>query len=155
MLIHVEDNQTDLAIDILTVKKIVDTVIAYEGRTCDEVSIYFVDMPQICAIHEQFFDDASPTDCISFPMDEPDEEGHLILGDIFVCPEAAIDYTASNGNNPFRETTLYIVHGLLHLMGYDDIEEEEQSAMRDAEKRHMDHLKKLGLVLTAPKETEN
>lgn len=147
MYTYVENNQTDLVIDLLTVKQIADTVISYEGHSYDEVSIYLVDMDQICSIHQDFFDDPSPTDCISFPMDEPDEEGYKILGDIFVCPKAAIDYAVMNGGDPYYETTLYTVHGLLHLLGYDDIEEVDQIEMREAEKRHMEHLKTLGLWL--------
>src|SRR5262249_50239789 len=97
--------------------------------------------------HARFFDDPTPTDCISFPMDDAESEEWRVLGEIFVCPKAAIRYTEEHGGNPFIETTLYIGHGLLHLMGYDDMNLIDEEQMRQAEKRHMAHLKALGLLM--------
>ena len=88
-----------------------------------------------------------------FPLDDGDsEEGYCILGDIFVCPKTAIDYAAKSGQDPYLEVRmLYIVHGLLHLMGYDDIESQDRKRMRAAEKRHMHHLKASLISLTSGK----
>lgn len=149
MDILVEDKQTDLHIDAPAVKAIAKAVVAFEGRKYDEVAIHFVSKIDICDLHAEFFDDPSPTDCISFPIDDPDDQisGYRVLGDIFVCPATALEYAAENQSTPFYETTLYIVHGLLHLMGYDDIEEAERVRMRNAEERHMSHLKTKGLWL--------
>lgn len=97
-------------------------------------------MREISKLHAQFFDDPSPTDCISFPID-----GSL-LGDIFVSPQAAIDYVQKKGGNVQSELLLYVIHGLLHLMGYDDMEKNEKRRMRRAEKRHLLNLQKLGLL---------
>ena len=74
---------------------------------------------------------------------------YRLLGDVFVCPKAALLYTEEKGGDPYWETTLYLVHGLLHLLGYDDKDDEAVTKMREAERRHMDHLKKTGALITS------
>ena len=100
-----------LASFILKEKKLVDK----------ELSLYFVGKRKISLLHAQFFDDPSPTDCISFPFNEP-----LFLGEIFICPQIAKEY---DPEKPHEETSLYIIHGILHLLGYDDIESKERKKM--------------------------
>jgi probable rRNA maturation factor len=148
VIIHIIDRQSDLEISPTAVKKIVESVIKGEKQKCDEVSIYFVDTAEICDLHEQFFDDPSTTDCISFPMDEDEEDfGHRILGEIFVCPETAVKYASEHVSTTApEEVTLYVIHGLLHLMGYRDLEEDDISMMRKAETRHIKRLQKLGIT---------
>lgn len=152
MIVNVIDQQTALKISIDQVQRLTQQVIKKEGQTCDEVNIYFVDSPTISQLHEQFFDDPSPTDCISFPMDDDQgEEIHSrLLGEVFVCPATAISYAAEHEGDTYQELSLYLVHGLLHLMGYDDIEEEDILLMRQAEERHMQNLRSLDLFLQSP-----
>lgn len=152
MEILVFNRQEDLSIEEESVQAVVQEVLFTEKRATDEVDVYFVTREEISKLHKEFFDDPSPTDCISFPMDEGKELPHNILGEIFVCPKTAILYIKQEAEkdrdlhlgvfftDPYLETTLYLVHGLLHLLGYDDLEEEERKKMRVAEKRHMDHL---------------
>lgn len=148
MIVNVIDRQSDLKISVDQVKILVQEVISYEGQVCHEVNIYFVDTPSICELHEQFFDDPSPTDCISFPIDEEEEiVNYRLLGEVFICPATAFAYAAETNGDPYKETTLYVVHGLLHLMGYDDLNEEDILSMRGAEERHMQHLQTSGLQL--------
>ena len=145
-IVNVINQQNALSISTEQVKRLVQQVIAHEKQTCHEVNVYFVDTPTICQLHKDFFDDPSPTDCISFPMDGEDEE-YRLLGEIFICPTTAIDYVAPHQGDPYQEVSLYIVHSLLHLMGYEDVEEEDIALMRQAETNHMNHLQSLGLQL--------
>jgi len=148
MIVNISDEQSSLKINPAQVKKLVKKVIQLEGHSCDEVNIYFVDTSSICDLHLEFFNDDSPTDCISFPMDvEEDDFPIRILGEVFVCPETALQYAKENDQNTYEETTLYIVHGLLHLMGYDDIDDLDREKMREAEKRNMDSLREANLIL--------
>jgi probable rRNA maturation factor len=144
--VHIFDQQQDLAIPHNTVIAIVNEVLRNEGKKCDEVVIHFVDTQTICELHSQYFNDPSTTDCISFPIDDTDGIGYCVLGEVFVCPKTAIDYATAHQSTPYKETTLYIVHGLLHLLGYDDLGEAEQK-MRTAEKLHMKNLEKHNLIL--------
>lgn len=151
--IQVSNTQTDLAIKEDQVQALVLEVLAYEGVDCQEVSICFVSVAEICQLHADFFDDPTQTDCISFPLDETESDGldHRVLGEVFVCPATAIQYAAEHQLNAEEETSLYIIHGLLHLMGYDDLNEEDCLVMRSAEKRHFDHLKAKNLLLFSTK----
>lgn len=151
MIVNVINEQTALKISVDQVQQLVQQVIRQEGQVCDEVSIYFVDSCVISQLHEQFFDDPSLTDCISFPMDTQEQDSHYrLLGEVFICPATAIDYAAKHEGDAYQETTLYIIHGLLHLMGHKDLEEQDISLMREAEARHMQSLEMLNLQLHPP-----
>lgn len=120
-------------------RKIVKEVISYENQPCHEVTINFVTTQAISQLHADFFNDPTTTDCISFPMDE-ETSPYRILGEIFVCPKTALDYAEAHDKDPQQELILYVIHGLLHLMGYDDIDPKDRRKMRIAERRHIKHL---------------
>ncbi len=140
-MISVYTQQKDLSIDKGSVRALVEATLTFLKIPFEEVSVYFVSSKRIAKLHERFFQDPTPTDCISFPIDE----NHL--GEIFVCPAVAIDYAKKRRANPYRETALYIVHGLLHLIGYDDLEKKAKETMRKKEKSCMRHLDRLKIFL--------
>jgi len=147
MLINISNRQRFLKVSPKKVRAIVQAVILNEGETCDEVSIHFLNTKTMCQMHADFFDDPSPTDCMSFPLDDKSSSDYRVLGDVVVCPETAVTYAKTHQTDHYQELTLYIVHGLLHLMGYDDIRETDRKKMRAAEKRHMAKLEALQLIL--------
>ncbi|MCB1111806.1 MAG: rRNA maturation RNase YbeY [Chlamydiales bacterium] len=147
MEVNVINLQDDLSLNISAVKKAAVEIVHFEGWQPDEVTINFVTTELITELHDKFFDDPTPTDCISFPMDGEESIGYQVLGEAFICPESAIIYANDVGGDPYEETLLYLVHTLLHLMGYDDIEEEDRIAMRAGEARHLENLKSLDITL--------
>lgn len=147
IIIYNEQDSLMLASD--QVEKVVKFFLQEENCRYDEVSIHFVDTSFICDLHAKYFDDDSPTDCISFPMDEDDSSYYRVLGEVFICPETAKLYATEHHLDPYTETTLYLIHGLLHLLGFDDINEEDRQKMRLAEKKHMQKIIELGLELKA------
>lgn len=147
MIVDVDDNQEDLQLDIASVAPLAEAVLELEGARANELSVQFVDAVACSEIHARHFNDPSITDCMSFPMDPPDSE-YRVLGDVVVCPHVAIDYCAEHGGDPREETSLYLVHGILHLLGYNDIGEDDRAAMRAAEERHMDNLRHNQLMLS-------
>lgn len=120
-----------------------------EGKSSGQVDLFFLDEPSICALHEEHFADPSPTDCMTFPMDPPGPECEM-LGTVFVCPKVAIRYSRNHKTDPYEECTLYIVHGLLHLLGLRDKTESEKKEMRKAESKNMEILRNRHLILTPP-----
>lgn len=128
------------------IAQIVRTFLKLEGVTCDEVTVSFISDTVMREMHSTFFDDPSPTDCISFPIDCDDGIGYKHLGDIFVCPEVAWRYASINKLNYFNELVLYVIHGLLHICGYDDLDPKSRRLMRKREQYHMDYLRLLKLV---------
>jgi len=145
--IRVFNQQRDVAISTLSARPIVHYLLAAEKRATDAVIIHFVSARKICALHEEYFQDPSPTDCISFPMDQEEEDVYHVLGEVFICPKIAREYAKSHKTDVYQETTLYLVHGLLHLLGYDDQEKADVRKMRRAEKRHMEAICALGILL--------
>lgn len=148
MEVVVTHRQQALAIAVDSVQAVVRAVLAKEGCGCDEVAVYFVSQAEISQLHEEHFQDPTPTDCISFPMDSSREEGgYWFLGEVFVCPEVAVNYAASRGEDPYREVMLYVIHGVLHLLGMDDQEPSERRKMRRRERLHLAALADHGLAV--------
>lgn len=100
-----------------------------------ELSILLVDEATMGDYHERFMDLPGPTDVLSFPMDElrppsDDEEPPLgLLGDIVLCPSVTAAQAAENGRTPEAEADYLLVHGVLHLLGFDHAEPEEKRVM--------------------------
>lgn len=148
MHVAVSNTQKLFPIDSDAVVALAKRVIADEGRSCDEVSIHFVGTKKICSLHRIYFDDPSVTDCISFPIDNEEGDPYSVLGEVFVCPQTACNYVKKHGGALYEEITLYIVHGLLHLLGYDDIEEDDIRIIRERESYHMNNLRLSNLLLS-------
>ena len=150
MNVEVYNEQTDLKIDLTAAQRVATEVISLYNRKCDEVVINFVSKEVICQLHKDHFNDPSLTDCISFPMDqdaEHENSGFNILGEIFVCPFTALFYARQNDLDEYEELTLYTVHALLHLLGFDDLNDADRALMRAAEKKCMTHLKSQNMLI--------
>lgn len=100
-----------------------------------ELSVVAVDAETMAGHHKQWMDEEGPTDVMSFPMDElrpgtDDEEPEPgLLGDVVVCPQVAATQAATAGHSTGHELDLLCTHGILHLLGYDHAEVEEQREM--------------------------
>ena len=100
-----------------------------------ELAIVFVDEAAMEQLHVQWMDEPGPTDVLSFPMDElrPGSEDHLtppgLLGDIVVCPQVAIAQAETAGHSALEEMLLLVTHGVLHLLGFDHAEPDDEKEM--------------------------
>ncbi len=99
-----------------------------------ELSIAFVDRDYIAQLHDQFMGDPSPTDVITFPPD-PDLDQ---AGEIIVCPQVAMQFSKKENLAFTDELSLYLIHGYLHLCGFDDIEDSDRVLMRRAEQQALE-----------------
>jgi len=106
-----------------------------------ELSILLVDPAVMTDLHVRWMDEPGPTDVLSFPMDElrPGREGALTppgtLGDIVLCPEVAAQQAVVAGHSTVEELLLLTTHGILHLLGYDHAEPEEETEMFGLQRR--------------------
>lgn len=143
------DSQSSLKISPLRVQLLAETLLEFKQIQTDEVIFHFIDKKTISELHEEFFKDPSPTDCISFPIDRPNDDsgGHHILGEVFVCPQVAIEYAEEHNLSPHSELSMYIIHGLLHLLGYDDLSTSDEKIMREEEKRCMKYLRQKNALI--------
>ncbi|MGV0747903.1 rRNA maturation RNase YbeY [Mycolicibacter heraklionensis] len=108
-----------------------------------ELSMVLLDTAAMADLHMRWMDLPGPTDVMSFPMDElepggrPDapEPGPSMLGDIALCPEFAAEQAAAAGHSLGQELALLTVHGVLHLLGYDHAEPDEEKEMFALQRR--------------------
>jgi probable rRNA maturation factor len=155
MNVKVFNRQKTLPIAKASVSAAAKALLKNEDVHCDELYVHFVDSKKIADLHGEFFQDPTPTDCITFPIDTPPKPGKkphqkgCVLGEIFICPEVAVQYAKKHKIPPLEETTLYLVHGILHLLGYDDIDPTDRKAMRKKEKTCMDYLRNESLMIKA------
>ena len=149
MQVVIFNSQKDLSLSKKKshIQKIVKWVLKEKKVFCDEIIFHFVTKKEIKKIHKQFFNDPTETDCITFPLDTGSKSGYKVLGEAFICPSVALDYGKEHNLNPYAELTLYIVHCILHMLGYDDIQKKEQVKMRKEEKRLLKALQQHGLTL--------
>lgn len=99
-----------------------------------ELSVTFVDKTEIQEINKMYRDKDKVTDVISFALeeDEPEIIGldmPRVLGDIIICTDVAQEQAASYGHSFERELGFLALHGFLHLLGYDHIDEQDEKEM--------------------------
>ncbi|WP_026919276.1 rRNA maturation RNase YbeY [Gordonia shandongensis] len=102
-----------------------------------ELSVQLVDTETMAELHVQWMDLPGPTDVMSFPMDEltpggrpdADEPGPSMLGDIVLCPEFAAEQARSQRHSFEHELAVLTVHGVLHLLGFDHAEPDQEREM--------------------------
>ena len=124
-----------------------------------EVSVTLVDTDTICQVNSQFREIEKVTDVLSFPMMEydspkdfggqafqnslslsPDTE-EMMLGDILLCSEVVKAQAEEYGHSELREFCFLVVHSMLHLFGYDHIQEEDRREMEEEQRKIMDRLR--------------
>ncbi len=99
-----------------------------------DLGIQFVDEHTMAELHVRWMEEEGPTDVLSFPMDElrpgsPDAPSEGLLGDVVVCPVVAERQAQQAGHSTQEEMLLLTVHGILHLLGFDHVEPEEEKEM--------------------------
>lgn len=95
-----------------------------------ELSILFVGPDHIRRLNARYAGDDYATDVLAFPMaEDEDDDDPLMVGDVVVCPEVARDNAAKAGSTLDRELRMLVVHGTLHLLGFDHQNEAQRAAM--------------------------
>jgi probable rRNA maturation factor len=142
--ISVHSPQETVPIDRGRMREIARGVLDGESIKDYEISLAFVDNTTIHRLNKQYLDHDEPTDVLSFPYSAANAkklEGELIVG-----AEVANQQASERGHDVQAELALYVIHGLLHLCGYDDKSIGAEKEMRERE-RH--YLQQLGLPAIA------
>lgn len=149
------DEQNDVVIDVARWRQLaVDSLLAEGVRGACELSLYFIDEESIADLNSEHMGKVGPTDVLSFPLDgveiseaqgpgalssgparpHPDHDDvPTLLGDVLVCPIVAERQASSHAGNLVDEIALLVVHGVLHVLGYDHAIEEDARRMRERE----------------------
>ena len=154
------DEQSAQPVDTLRWVRLARAVLEAEGvRGEAELSVLFVDEQAMSDLNKRFAGKDGPTDVLAFPIDEEPAEGGrspdsggsgpgwvpvepselpTLLGDVVICPSVAERNAAASGSGYDDELALLIVHGILHLMGMDHLDDSEATVMEQREQELLD-----------------
>jgi len=158
--VFVADEQSDRPVDTVRWMQLAEAVLRSEGVKGDaELSVLFVGEEAISDLNKRFLGKEGPTDVLAFPMDEEPAEGGrspdsggtgpgwvpaepddmpTLIGDIVICPEVAHRNAPEHAGTYEDELALLVVHGILHLVGMDHMEDDEAEAMEKREQELLD-----------------
>ena len=143
--VEISNTQGHMEVDHAILDQLVRVVLAAEDRRRGSISIALVDNATIHTINRTHLGHDWPTDVITFPLDDPDAP--VLAGELVVSAEMACTVAQEIGVKPGDELAFYVVHGLLHLCGYDDHDEADRCRIRQ---REGELLSQVGLTLPTP-----
>jgi probable rRNA maturation factor len=145
LAVEISDRQKVLRVAAEPLQRLMRRALAAEGIVQAEISILLVDDRRMAKLHKQWLGISGPTDVITFDLSEsgaarPHEARAGLQGDIVVSAETARRTARQLGWTPRQELILYLLHGVLHLTGYDDILPADRRLMRAREKSLLQQL---------------
>ncbi|QDU57986.1 rRNA maturation RNase YbeY [Aeoliella mucimassa] len=128
--IAITNRQERLPIDADQLVEACRQIIVGDGREAASISLTVVDDEEMHALNREHLEHDYPTDVLSFPLSGP---GEPLAGEVIVSTGTAVSNAEEYGNLPAEELLLYVVHGVLHLVGLGDKSEVDAKKMRQAE----------------------
>jgi len=145
--ISIANPQETVAIDRAGMRRTAIAVLEGEDIHDAEVILAFVDNSTMQQLNKRYLQHDEPTDALSFPLSEPN--ARRLAGELVIGAEVAKAQAESRGHTVEAELALYVIHGLLHLCGYDDTAAVDAAVIHQRERLH---LQQLGLPDIAPTE---
>jgi probable rRNA maturation factor len=133
--IAIASPQESVPIDRGRMREVARTVLDGEGVAEYEISLAFVDNSTIHRLNKRYLDHDEPTDVLSFPLSEAN--ARKLAGELVLGAEVAKEQADKRGHTVDTELALYVIHGLLHLCGYDDTTEASARNMRERERHYL------------------
>ncbi|HAB19685.1 MAG TPA: rRNA maturation RNase YbeY [Verrucomicrobiota bacterium] len=131
LIIQIRDSQRVRPVDRRRVREVVETILRESGQTA-ELGLHFVTADYSARLNGQFLEHEGPTDIITFDYGST---GCRLHGELFICVAEAVRQAREFGTTWETELDRYVVHGLLHLQGFDDREPAARRRMKRAEER--------------------
>lgn len=132
MTVYLADEQSR-PLDLERLQRLAEYVLADRRvPVAMELSVLCVERDVIASLNAAYMGSEGATDVLAFPMDLPGETAPgqpSILGDVVLCPAVAAEHAQGNGQGYRDEVELLLVHGILHLLGHDHAEPDEQELM--------------------------
>jgi probable rRNA maturation factor len=123
----------DVVVDLERWQHLARTALVAEGAV-GELTLTFVDASEIALLNAEHMGSEGPTDVLSFPLDESPTPGvPTLLGDVVISPAVAAAQCPTHAGTVDDELALLVVHGVLHVLGFDHAEEADAVAMRRRE----------------------
>ena len=133
-LILFDDRQSE-AVDLDDLRALATSVLLGEDAERSELSVSFVTEGEIAGLHERYMHEEGPTDVLSFPLDDDGrgDDGLRVLGDVVIAPSVA---ARNRADDPASEIRLLLVHGILHLLGHDHMDDADKAEMWSRQERY-------------------
>jgi rRNA maturation RNase YbeY len=146
--ILIEKRQKKIKISISQIKKVANQILKDLGFNDHELSILLVDNNEISYLNQKYLKRSGPTDVISFSMQEGDftEVNSKLLGDVVISLDEAKSQSEKKLESFEKEVFFLLLHGILHILGYDHENKKETIKMKKMEKKLMDYLFRLKLI---------
>lgn len=135
--VFVANEQGDVPLDehrLVTLARLAASEEGVDPRA--EVTVLLVERPAMASLKEKWLGESGATDVLAFPMDtDMPEDEPFILGDIVICPDVAREQSTTDEKPVTEEVDLLLVHGFLHLVGYDHVRPQDARSMRHRERK--------------------
>jgi probable rRNA maturation factor len=138
--VQITNRLEKLAVDVPKLQKLVRTICRQFGISRARISIGIVGDREITALNKRFLNHKGTTDCLSFDLSDETEPAGRRVFDLIVNGELALREAAQRGHAAPAELALYITHGLLHALGFDDATEAQARRMHRREDEILLHL---------------
>jgi len=150
MSLTVRSRQKNLPVDAWLLRRLAKWVLEITEPSLDnwpsghELGVFLVGPAEMARVNFSSLQHEGPTDVITFDYCEPGDapKPGPILGDLFICPAVAEEYAREFGNTWPEEVARYLIHGILHLRGYDDLDAANSKVMKREENRLMKEAEK-------------
>lgn len=143
MTVNLRNDQKVIDINMVYLNKVTKDLVRILGYSDEKVNIVILDNESISALNKKYLDKKGPTDVLAFSMKEGKEDfvtNNEVLGDIAVSAEMAKQRSNELEVDFQKELLLYIIHGVLHLIGYEDNKPSSKSKMKEKEKELLSQL---------------
>jgi probable rRNA maturation factor len=136
--VKIASPQELVPLDYARLRAAARAVLEGEGVAEADISLAFVDNPTIHNLNKRYLDHDEPTDVLSFPLSAASAK--KLAGELVIGVEVAREQAAERGHDVQCELALYVIHGLLHLCGFDDHDDRDRAAMRVRERHYLKQL---------------
>ena len=130
-------------IDIQRWEKLAVEALQAEGINSGELNVIFVEAKRIQELNNTYLGKNEPTDVLAFPIDSQKlttGDTPTLLGDVVICPAKAKENASAQKKNHDEEIALLVLHGILHILGYDHAYPEEEAVMKNREQELLSKL---------------
>ena len=133
--VSIANQQEALELDFARIKAVARAVLAGEGISDGKLTIACMTDAAIHVLNKRFLEHDEPTDVITFPY-----SSKPLHGDLAISTDTAVSAATERGHSPADELLLYVIHGILHLCGYDDTSDKKRKAMKEREAHYLKEL---------------
>jgi rRNA maturation RNase YbeY len=137
--LSLEHDHASLSLDEDVLERLIRSVVEAEGASLVYVSVVLSNHETVRRLNQSYLDHDYNTDVLSFSLREDDEAAE-VEGEVYIDLDTAAERHEEFNTSFEREAYRYVVHGVLHLLGYDDATEEGQETMRAKEDQYLDQV---------------